>query len=177
MKRISATLALVAVAACGQADAPSPQAPDSITSGIGLERAALESGVVADVGQVSPVGLYRRRHEAGSDLLCVTPAGEGRLRFGTEATFGVGERCAGHGTARRTGNKLILSFARAGGCIVVAQYDGDRIAMPGVIDMKCDRLCEGRGSLEGVSFPRVAAEASVARSATDAQGDPLCEAD
>ena len=72
---------------------------------------------------------------------------------------------------------MILSFDRAGGCIIVAQYDGDQIAFPGVLDLKCAHLCEGRGSLEGVSFPRASSEASAALRATGRDGNPLCEQD
>ncbi|MET0362022.1 MAG: hypothetical protein ABW048_09765 [Sphingobium sp.] len=164
---------LLLLAACQRSAAPNAPAPDP-TSGSGLERAAIETGVVADVSRVSPVGLYSRRHEAGSDTLCVMPAPGDTLRFGAQAMFGPHEYCRGRGTARRTGDKLILSFAGAHHCIIVAQYDGDRIAMPGVVDMKCNDLCKGRGTLEGVSFPRVASEAGVAARARDLDGEPLC---
>lgn len=141
----------------------------------GLERAAIESGVIADTAKLSPVGLFRRRHEAGSDSLCIIPAQSGDFRFGAEAVFGEDQRCRGHGTAKRTGDKLIFSFERGDRCIIVAQYDGDQIAFPGVLDLKCADLCEGRGSLEGVSFPRAASDAGAALRATDRNGHQLCE--
>lgn len=148
-----------------------------MASASGLERAAIESGVIADTSRLSPVGLFLRRHEAGSDSLCIIPGRSGDFRFGTEAVFGKEQRCRGQGSARRTGDKLILSFGRAGRCIIVAQYDGDQIAFPGVLDVKCADLCEGRASLEGVSFPRVAADAASALRAVNRNGDPLCKQD
>lgn len=176
MIRPTSLAALLLLAACQRGGAPAGGAPDAgAPSGSGLERAAIAAGVVADVSRVSPVGLYQRRHEAGRDLLCVLPGKNGEFRFGAEANFGAQERCRGHGSARLAGDKLILSFARSGKCIIVAQYDGDQIALPGVVDMKCADLCEGRGSLEGVSFPRIAAEAGIAMKARDRDGDLLCE--
>jgi hypothetical protein len=165
------------LAACQRAGPvePAPGANASSLSGSGLERAAIETGAIVDASRVSPVGLYRRRHEAGSDLLCVLPSKSGDFRFGTEAVFGTEASCRGHGAARRAGDKLILSFSGRDHCIIVAQYDGDQVSVPGVVDMKCDDLCEGRGSLEGVSFPRVAGEAGAALSAKDRAGEPLCK--
>jgi hypothetical protein len=177
MRRISPVLLLM-LAACQQGAGPGAPAPDNaVPVASGLERAAIETGVIADVSQVSPVGLYQRRQEAGQDSLCVMPGKAGAFRFGAEAVFGADEVCRGRGTARRAGDKLILSFSGGSRCIVVAQYDGDRIALPGVVDMACADLCSGRGSLEGVTFPRVAAEASAALRAKDRDGDALCEAD
>jgi hypothetical protein len=165
MRRTDALLPLLLLAACQQGAGP---AASGGASGSGLERAAIESGVVTDISGVSPVGLYSRRHEAGADSLCVMPGKDGGFRFGAQAMFGADERCTGKGTAKRAGDKLILSFSGRDRCIIVAQYEGDRVALPGVVDMKCNDLCEGRGSFEGVSFPRVASEASVAAR------DPLC---
>lgn len=177
IRRIS-LVALLLLAGCQRGETPSGGVSGAGgSSGSGLERAAIAAGVVADVARVSPVGLYQRRQEAGRDLLCVVPGKDGNFRFGTEAVFGPDERCRGHGTARPAGDKLILSFARSDKCIIVAQYDGDQISLPGVLDMKCADLCDGRGTLEGVSFPRVANEARAALQARDRKGDALCEVD
>lgn len=139
-----------------------------------LERAAIDAGVVADVSKISPIGLYRHRHEAGRDSLCILPGEqEGSMRFGLEAMFGENTECHGHGTLRRTGDKLILNFARSA-CLIVARFEGDRIALPGALDVECSRLCSNRGTLEGVAFPRVSANASVAADARSEKGKPLC---
>lgn len=172
MLRLSVCLLLL-LSAC---EAP-PVAPEEQATVVqsGLERAAIESGVIADPVSISPVGLFQRRHEAGIDKLCVRPGTGRQFRFGVEAVFGAGEHCRGTGLARRAGDKLILRFLGAPQCIVVAQYDGDRVAMPGVVDLNCARLCGGRGSLEGVSLPRLSSDAASALAARDRTDGALCD--
>lgn len=175
MRRTSLTI-LILLAACQRAPVEGDAAASGSAPASGLERAAIDSGAIADAARISPVGLYQHSHEAGRDALCVMPGKDGQFRFGLEAVFGEEPNCRGHGTARRAGDKLILSFKGGDRCIVVAQYDGDQVALPGVVDMACADLCEGRGSLEGVSFPRIASDAATALRARDRSGDPLCEA-
>ncbi|NWK95222.1 hypothetical protein DM806_06000 [Sphingobium lactosutens] len=175
MRRTSVAL-LALLAACQQPPERSVAAPDSGGASVsGLERAAIASGAIADASKISPVGLFQRSHEAGRDALCVIPGKDGQYRFGLEAVFGEEPNCRGHGSARRAGDKLILSFKGGDRCIIVAQYDGDQVALPGVVDMACADLCEGRGSLEGVTFPRIANDAASALRARDRGNDPLCE--
>jgi hypothetical protein len=177
MRRTSLAL-LFLVAACERSHAPSSTSAVGATSSeAGLERAAIESGVIADPARTSPVGLYQRTHEAGRDALCIIPGRSGDFRFGAEAFFGEEQSCRGRGTARRAGDKLILSFSGDGKCIIVTQYDGDQVTLPGVVDMKCADLCEGRGSLEGVGFPRLTSDAASALRARDRRGAPLCDTD
>lgn len=171
---------LILLAACQrsappQEDAVSHPSPPAAQSA--LERAALKTGVIADASRMSPVGLYQRRHEAGRDLLCLVPDPDrqDRFRFGLEAIFGTEQHCAGHGSARRAGDKLILRFSGRSRCLIVAQYDGDRVSLPGVVDMKCDPLCSERGSLEGVIFPRLNASAGDAVAAKGRSGNRLCD--
>ncbi|MCP1471393.1 hypothetical protein J3E64_003100 [Sphingobium sp. OAS761] len=173
--RLTSLLFCLMLAACQR-----PQDPDDGGAvshdppASGLERAAIASGAIPDASRISPVGLFQRRHEAGRDALCIIPTQGGQFGFGLEAVFGEQPNCRGHGVARRAGDKLILSFRGGDRCIIVAQYDGDRIALPGVVDMACADLCDGRGSLEGVSFPRIAGDAASALRARDRDGDPLC---
>lgn len=175
--RLISLAALILLAACQREAAPAPGSREvGVQASSGLERAAIETGVIADAAKVPAIGLYQRSHEAGRDTLCVIPAKNGDYRFGLEATFGEEQNCAGKGSARRAGDKLILSFSRSDHCIVVAQYDGDQVSLPGVVDMKCADVCKGRGSLEGVSFPRVAGDAAAALQARNSGGKPLCEA-
>lgn len=174
MRRASAALLLLLTAACqrgGAVDDATSSRGGSVSS---LERAAIESGAIPDMSAVSPVGLYQRSHEAGRDALCMAPGAGGQFRFGMEAVFGEEPRCRGQGVARRAGDKLVLSFRGGDRCIVVARYEGDQVAMPGVVDMACADLCEGRGTLEGVSFPRIANDAASALKARDREGNPLC---
>jgi hypothetical protein len=172
MRRINPALLLFLTLAACQQQAATPDASAPPTSA--LERAARASGLVADVARVSPVGLYQQRHEAGRNSLCVQPGTDGRYRFGAEAMFGTEEICRGTGTARRAGDKLILRFSGGSQCTIIAQYEGDRIAMPGVVDVACAKLCEANGSFEGVNFPRIAADERSAIAARDRNNNALC---
>jgi hypothetical protein len=137
MRRTGLALCLM-LAACEPAPASRDTAQEVGPLPVsGLERAAIESGVITDAAKISPVGLFQRRHEAGRDALCVIPGAKGTLRFGLEANFGEELACRGQGSARRAGDKLILRFAGGDRCIIVAQYDGDQVALPGVVDMAC----------------------------------------
>ena len=175
--RWSNLLALLLLAGCQDEGGRSAASSGDAPSATGLERAAIESGVIADAAKLSPIGLFQRSHEAGRDSLCVIPGRSRDFRFGAEAIFGKEQRCRGQGTAKRAGDKLILKFSGADGCIVVAQYDGDQLSLPGVLDMKCAALCDGRGSLEGVSFPRVGSDGASALRAQDRNGEQLCNPD
>ncbi|MBH1999566.1 MAG: hypothetical protein I8H96_10550 [Sphingomonadaceae bacterium] len=175
MRRISLALLMI-LAACQRTPAADQPVASGAPSPSGLERAAIESGVIADATRISPVGLFQRSHEAGRDALCVIPGKDGAFRFGLEANFGEDLSCRGRGSARRTGDKLILRFSGGDRCIVVAQYDGDQIALPGVVDLACSDLCDGRGTLEGVSFPRIAGDAPSALRARNSAGEALCKA-
>lgn len=175
MRRASAALLLL-TAACQRGGAADDGASSRSGPASSLERAAIETGAIPDMSAVSPVGLYQRSHEAGRDALCVIPGTGGQFRFGMEAVFGEEPSCRGQGVARRAGDKLVLSFRGGARCIVVARYEGDQVALPGVVDMACADVCDGRGTLEGVSFPRIANDAASARKARDRKGDPLCPA-
>lgn len=176
MRRVEPAIAialLLVLAACHRVD-PAAE-PSSAVPTSGLERAAIESGAVADSARMSPVGLFQRRTEAGHDSLCLLPAQAGRYPFGMESVFGAEEYCRGRGSVKRAGDKLIFDFSGHEGCVIVARYDGDRITLPGVVDVKCAALCEGRGSPEGVAFPRLGSDAQSALGVRDRDGEPLCE--
>jgi hypothetical protein len=167
---------LLLLAACHRPDASRNDggANDTVVPTSALERAALNAGVITNSAKVSVPGLYQRRHEAGVDTLCVAPGKDRRYDFGMEAVFGTAQYCRGGGTARRVGDKLILHFSGRSQCIIVAQYDGDRVALPGVVDVKCADLCIGRGSLEGVTFPRLPFGAEARKQVIDHDGGPIC---
>jgi hypothetical protein len=172
--RALALLLALGLAACGKHAAPAAnesEAPPPAAAA--LEQAAVEAGVISDTRPL-PVGLYRSRHEAGQDSLCIVrDTGADRMRFGLEAAFGEHSECHGTGSLRRSGDRLILNFDRSA-CIIVAGYEGDRVSLPGALDEECDRLCSERGSLEGVSFPRVSRDEGVAHDAHSKGGKPLC---
>lgn len=167
--RISAGLLIFLAACSGQSRSTPPvdDAPD-------LEQAAIASGAIADSSQVDPAGLFLRRHEGGADAICMVPDGGREYRFGATATSGGKSRCAGRGRAKRAGELLVLRFDKPSRCIIVAQYDGDRVALAGAVDLECDKLCSDRASFAGVSVPRISGSVQAARAIRDVEGAPLC---
>lgn len=172
-----AALVLLLLAACdsktaGEEAGTTPAAQD-------LDALARETGALPDSDAADPVGLYERRYEGGGDRLCLTPEGTGgkRFRFGAETRFGGEEYCLGRGKARLAGNKLLLTFdggAAGSACVIVTEYEGDRIVLPGSVDLTCAALCSGRGSFAGVSFPRAQRTAARASAPRDRDGKLLC---
>ena len=177
--RAALLMSLFLLASCNGGPSPAQNgatagaAADNATAASALEAAAIDAGVVTDIRSTPPQGLYRNRHEAGRDSLCIVANKEGQQEFALEAAFGENIECSGHGTLRMTGDKLVMNFARSA-CLIVATYEGDRVSIPGALDLECRALCNQRGSLEGVTFARVSREESVARAARDSAGHILC---
>jgi hypothetical protein len=171
--RLLVLAAGLGVAACNGGGAPSSGEPRTEVAN-SLESLAVESGALDDLTARDPVGSYGRTYEGGRDRLCIVPDdGEGRYRFGAEMRIGDEGRCSGSGTARYAGDRLIFNFA-GGTCLIVARYEGDRIVMPGAVDVACASLCSDRGSLAGVTFPRTGHDQAAARRAKTHDGDRLC---
>lgn len=169
MMRTSLAPALLLAACSGQSPS-SPPVDDSPD----LEQAAIASGAIADASRVDPAGLFMRRHEAGSDMLCMIPDGDREYRFGAVAMSGSKSRCFGRGRAKRAGQLLVMRFDKPSQCIIVAQYEGDRVALAGAVDVECDKLCSERSSFAGVSVPRVTSNIKTARSVRGPDGRPMC---
>ena len=167
--RISPIFLFLLAACSGQSRSTPPvdDAPD-------LEQAAIASGVIADTSRVDPAGLFLRRHEGGADAICLVPDGGREYRFGATATSGGKSRCVGRGRAKRAGELLVLRFDKPSRCIIVAQYEGDRVALAGAVDLECDKLCSERASFAGVSVPRVSGSVEAARTVRANDGAPLC---
>ncbi|MBB5985365.1 hypothetical protein [Sphingobium lignivorans] len=176
---LMACAALMLVQCSGADDMPAPDAAsrDMSPAAEELDALALESGALPDSAALDPAGRYGRRYEGGSDSLCLVPeeAARGRYRFGVESRIGADEYCRGAGRARLSAGKMLLRFEGAGrDCLIVARYEGDRVEMPGGLDLRCAALCSSRGSFAGVSFPRVDRSAEAARAMQDSRGRPLC---
>ena len=108
---IRGAVLIVAMLLCGCQSKDLPAGDNPAIAG--LERAGIETGVVADATKIAPVGLFQRRSDMGKDSLCIVPGKANAYRFGLEVQLGANEYCAGSGTARRTNDKLILNFSRA----------------------------------------------------------------
>src|SRR3546814_5219629 len=68
--RLASLAALLLLAACQREAAPAPGPRETgIQTSSGLERAAIETGAIADAAKVPAIGLYQRNHEAGRDAL------------------------------------------------------------------------------------------------------------
>ncbi len=148
------------------------------SSGAALEKAARAQGLVTDAAATAPTGSFHLAHEAGTDRLCFVPRAEpgARFAFGIETRAGMREYCRGRGVASHVGGQLVLDFEGARRCLVVARYDGDRIALPGTVDLACQSLCRGRASLAGTSVGRVSGDQAGAVAERDSKGAPLCPA-
>jgi hypothetical protein len=171
--RLLMLAASLGVAACNGGDVPSSGEPQTEVAN-SLESLAAESGVLDDRMARDPVGSYGRTYEGGRDRLCIVPDDdEGRYRFGAEMRIGDEGRCGGSGTARYAGDRLIFNFA-GGTCLIVARYEGDRIVMPGAVDVACAALCSDRGSLAGVTFSRTGHDQAAARRVRTHDGNRLC---
>jgi hypothetical protein len=162
---------LLLLAACSDGQSRSTPPADDVPD---LEQAAIDSGAIVDVSRTDPVGLFQRRHEGGTDALCLVPDGEREYRFGAAAYSGGKSRCTGRGRAKQVGRMLVLRFDKPSRCIMVAQYEGDRIAMAGAVDLECDKLCSERASFAGVALPRISDSIQAAHSVRATDGDPLC---
>lgn len=171
MSRTRISLALILLlTACGGQSPSNPPVDDSPD----LEQAAIASGAIDDASKVDPSGLFLRRHEGGADMLCMIPDGDREYRFGALAMSGGKSRCIGRGRAKRAGQLLVLRFDKPSRCIIVAQYEGDRVALAGAVDLECDKLCTERASFAGVSVPRVSSSSGVAESVRGLDGEPMC---
>lgn len=178
VRRVVMMIALAALAGCGgDPDGRSGDGvPDSPTARE-LDALALETGALPDRDETDPAGRYGRRYEGGSDRLCIVADGDarGRYRFGAESRIGQDEYCRGRGTAKRSADKLLLRFEGAGkDCLIVARYEGDKIVLPGSLDLSCTALCSSRGSFAGVSFQRVDRDGAAAAQMADKDGALLC---
>lgn len=163
---------------CGQDAAAPPEAPvtldENASVGDRLDALAAAEGVIPDGGDRSPEGGYGRTYAGGRDRLCLVEDGAGGYRFAVEVRIGQDQGCRGEGEAQLDGGgQLSLTFDGTG-CRIDARYEGDRLVFPGRVDESCARLCSRRGSLAGVTFPRIGDGRAMASSMTDSGDEVLC---
>src|SRR3546814_20065487 len=94
-----------------------------------LEQAANGSGVIPDGAEMDPTGLFQRRHEGGTDAMCLVPDVKQEYRFGLAANSGGPSYCSGRGLAKQAGDMIVLCFDKPSRCIIVAQYEGCSILL------------------------------------------------
>lgn len=150
MIRLLASLALLLPIGCRDA----AQRDGSIDPRNPLDRAAAEASLIVDPDTTSPIGLYERRHAVGTDAICVAGEGDSDLHFGLVMHFGATLVCEGQGVARHDGGHIMLDFEQAD-CAINASYDGQSIALPGIVDEGCAALCGPRASMSGGAMARV----------------------
>lgn len=143
------------------------------TAASDLDALAAESGVISENRTDDASGSYGRSYEGGDDRLCLTRAGDSSYRAAVEIRIGEEEYCRGSGILDRDADGLVLRLAQ-GRCVIPVRDEGDRLVLPGAVDAACASLCSARGSLAGVTFPRVASGDDAARRVLASDGKPLC---
>ncbi len=176
---ILALAATALLASCGQGASDNSAAPPDPADPMAnvasrLDALAAEEGLIPDGGDRSPEGGYGRTYAGGRDRLCLVENEPGRYRFAVEVRIGQDQGCRGEGDAALDGGgQLSLTFDDAT-CRIAARYEGDRLVLPGRVDESCTRLCSRRGSLAGVTFPRIGDGRAMAMSMTDSGDEVLC---
>jgi hypothetical protein len=164
---IRAPLALIlalSVAGCGPAV---PRAAEQPSAGAALERAAIAAGVVADPGEVDPVGAFASE----TDRVCIVPLADG-FRIGAGVDHGDRQGCVARG--RATGRET-LWLDLGSGCQFEARFDGARIVFPAALPAACDRQCTGRATLGALNAARLSSGETEARAMRGPHGDRLCD--
>ncbi|MGN6279396.1 MAG: hypothetical protein ACTHM8_11830 [Sphingomonas sp.] len=148
---------------------PVPQATATPT---GLEAAAIEAGIIDDPANTDPTGLYQRDR----DRICVVPSARA-FHIGLYVDYGDTYYCSGQGEATRAGETLHVDLASAPGCSFDAEFEGDRIVVPGRLPDACQKACSPRASLAGLSAERMSDSPSEAGALRDGKGRLLCAPD
>ena len=158
---IRAALApLLLLAACS----PAHDTRDDDAAGRALEAAARDAGIVGEVAEAS--GIFA----AGEDRLCLAGTAP-RYRIGVSVDFGEGQRCIAHGTAKGRGD---LAIDLGEGCRFTATRNGDRLLFPIRTPAACARSCQGRATLDTLTFDRLSEASGEATRLRGADGKLLC---
>lgn len=175
MKRSFASLAVLSLVACGQADDKANQSradsPEELSM---LEKAAIEAGVIPDVRNVSLSGAFERQSDLGEDRFCAVGSDENGYQVGLLAVFGPDSKCEGLGAAQRNGEDIQITLDSEQRCSFTASFDGVSLRLPGELPESCASYCTPRAGLNGVSFYLVGEGDAVARSTRGREIENLC---
>ncbi|TKD51199.1 hypothetical protein [Sphingomonas baiyangensis] len=166
MRRCWSALAAVAAFA-GCSDQPATQGQGGAP---GLERAAIERGLVRDPADRGLTGVYAR----DADRICIVETAS-EARIGALVDYGDDIACTGRGTVAREDGGTALAVAFGGGCSFTARFDGDRITFPATVPEACRALCSGRASFAALTGERLSDSASEAVAMRDTRGGTMCQ--
>lgn len=167
MKPVLAIFALL-VAGCSHPERKADSGANTAAP-VGLEAAAIESGVIPDPNNTDITGLYAR----DTDRVCIVPSATA-FRIGVFVDYGDQQSCGGSGVATRVGETVHLDFTGAEGCSFDARFEGDRIVFPGKLPDACQKVCQRRASMAGLDVARLSESVSEASTLRDARGRLLC---
>ncbi len=121
------------------------------STGLALEEAAVERGLIPGEDAITLTGRYERRSDLGTDKLCVTED-DGDYAIGALAVFGPQSFCEARGAARRDGEIVEITLEGRSDCRFEARFDGIELVFPGSLPDGCADYCTDRASFSGVSF-------------------------
>ncbi|MEZ0494799.1 hypothetical protein [Sphingomonas sp. IW22] len=136
----------------------------------GLERAAMDRGLVRAPGDAPMTGLYA----SGGDRLCIVEQGRG-ARIGVVRDHGPGQSCAAAGVAERDDDIITVTLGAAGDCEFDAVFDGESLAFPPQVPAGCRRFCGVRGTLTDMSVERLSESVAEATALRDGRRRMLCD--
>lgn len=152
MRAVGICALALALSACGSINREAEEQPEPKAGS--LEEAAIDSGAIPDLGQLSLAGRYEQSSELGADKFCAV--GDGKdYKIGIVAAFGPTAQCEGQGRATLSGETVRIELSGEENCSFEASFDGVEIRMPGNVPEACASYCSDRASLAGVSIPLV----------------------
>ena len=157
-------LPILLLAGCGDgADGPNPSS----------------NQVEARIDTSTLTGLYEGGGGVRADQLCIIGGdaadGADRAAFGILVWGTNLASCAGSGTARRAGDRLILRMAGDQPCEVEAVIRDGQVRLPTEVPESCSYYCGDTARLSGAGFRKTADTIADAMKAKDLVGEPLCE--
>ncbi len=162
----------VALSACGSINREAEEQPEPETGS--LEEAAIDSGAIPDLGELSLSGRYEQSSELGADKFCAVADGNS-YKVGVVAAFGPTAQCEGRGRATLSGETVKIELT--GGdedCSFDASFDGVELRMPGSVPKSCASYCSDRASFAGVSIPLVEEGDAAAQRVSGREIEELC---